>query len=559
MADDHRYDRLEDWLDDDAAERLLSAPATESAPPEAERLMTALRSLAPRPATTDEPLPGEDAAVAAFLAMRDARAAGPAEAGAATTADFGRTVSEVYGPAGAQGSVGSAAAAREHLAAASESAAGHGPTGAAAGLRSDGASPAVERPAGPAAATNRHLGAVAAASTTAALQEPAAPVAAANGYASGAAAMSAGARGPAGAAAVPAHDLRNAVAAASGLADAQGPAVAVTREHLDGAAAPGALGAQETTGPAAATNAHLGAAASMAAAGPEAGASAVALDKNPAAATWAAPGDTAPRATRVDEASHPTVRATAAATRQGLLRRWRPVKAAIAMGIAGCALGGVAVAAGTGVLPAPFGSSGEPESAPSVSALETGGPGTAPATPGGPTPVPSRGKDGGPRESGRPTAPGSTAPGAGATGDRDRRDRPGDDTSARPDGRQDRDATKDPTDKDMDKDVGKATGTWAVRVCQDVLAAQQRRGKGADEDDMRLLERTAGIGADALGAYCEKLVKDADASTGGIRKPGGTTGGSDTRRRSLLAPPAASVPQTTPETPAVTFSATVAL
>ncbi|MGP3952388.1 hypothetical protein [Streptomyces sp. 7N604] len=54
-------------------------------------------------------------------------------------------------------------------------------------------------------------------------------------------------------------------------------------------------------------------------------------------------------------------------------RMGRPLRAGLAVAIAGCALGGVAVAAGAGVLPTPFGGeSGEPAPAQSVSAAPTG-------------------------------------------------------------------------------------------------------------------------------------------------------------------------------------------
>lgn len=49
--------------------------------------------------------------------------------------------------------------------------------------------------------------------------------------------------------------------------------------------------------------------------------------------------------------------------------RWsRPVRFGLAVSLAGCALGGVAVAAGTGMLPGPFGGQGSPAPASSVSA-----------------------------------------------------------------------------------------------------------------------------------------------------------------------------------------------
>ncbi|MFE2673288.1 hypothetical protein ACFXEZ_05110, partial [Streptomyces hygroscopicus] len=81
MAEDHRYS----WLDDSAAERLLRGEPVEGQPgapggrdgqsyAEAERLAAVLSAVAgaARPAAPSgaSPLPGEDAAVAAFRAAR---------------------------------------------------------------------------------------------------------------------------------------------------------------------------------------------------------------------------------------------------------------------------------------------------------------------------------------------------------------------------------------------------------------------------------------------------------------------------------------------------------
>ncbi|KUJ66933.1 hypothetical protein ACZ90_31360 [Streptomyces albus subsp. albus] len=79
MADDHRYD----WLDNDAVERLLRGEPVDTCrnlkdqddQARAERLAAALGSLAAPSEPAAEPLPGEEAAVAAF---RAARAAAPA-------------------------------------------------------------------------------------------------------------------------------------------------------------------------------------------------------------------------------------------------------------------------------------------------------------------------------------------------------------------------------------------------------------------------------------------------------------------------------------------------
>lgn len=237
------------------------------------------------------------------------------------------------------------------------------------------------------------------------------------------------------------------------------------------------------------------------------------------------PASTAERPTRVDD----TVVPIASARRRRLGRRWRPVEVGVAMAIAGCALGGVAVAAGTGVLPAPFKrSGGEPAAGASVSALENGGAGTT--EPGAPGAMPSYGA---PRESGRPSA--SATPGAEATaghgGGRDAG--PGESPFESPrghdGGRDDRegggrdddgaDRKDDGKSKETDKDPAKGATTLAARLCRDYLAAQQRRGGGVDENDIRTLERSAGAGASAIRKYCEKLLD------GGARTPvkGGAT------------------------------------
>ncbi|MCD9142805.1 hypothetical protein [Streptomyces albireticuli] len=237
---------------------------------------------------------------------------------------------------------------------------------------------------------------------------------------------------------------------------------------------------------------------------------------------------------------HAPVVAIGVGRRRRLGRRWRPVEVGVAMALAGCALGGVAVAAGTGVLPAPFKrSSGEPAAGASVSALENGGAGTT--EPGAPGSTPSRGEDGGPRESGRPSA--SATPGAetGAGHGGGRNAGPGASPSETPrhhDGgtREDRDGDGRDGDRNDDRDdrkddgketdAGKNATTLAARLCRDYLAAQQRRGDAVDENDIRTLERSAGAGAAAIRKYCEKLL-DGGGGLGGLRNlpaKGGVTG-----------------------------------
>ncbi|WP_432167153.1 hypothetical protein [Streptomyces sp. bgisy031] len=108
--------------------------------------------------------------------------------------------------------------------------------------------------------------------------------------------------------------------------------------------------------------------------------------------------------------------------------RWgRPVRFGMAAALAGCMIGGVAVAAGTGVLPSPFGGSGEPGPAASVSAAasddqprtspspdisETDGGRSGGAVPGGHSHAPGSGAPSHDDTAGRP-GPATTQPGTG--------------------------------------------------------------------------------------------------------------------------------------------------
>ncbi|MEV4443150.1 hypothetical protein AB0K09_29925, partial [Streptomyces sp. NPDC049577] len=177
--------------------------------------------------------------------------------------------------------------------------------------------------------------------------------------------------------------------------------------------------------------------------------------------------------------------------------------------------------AGTGVLPAPFGRSGaEPTPAASVVA-DGNADGPAPGTrePGRDA---SHGKPGDPRASHGPGASASAGPGPSASPD-GRPDRPGGGPSA----------TSTPGEtpgkgdgKGTDKN-GTGRSAWALRVCRDYLAAgTARRGKGIDDDALRILERTAGS-ANAVRAYCERLLGDAGSGSGS--GSGGASGGDDDR------------------------------
>ncbi|CAM5431201.1 hypothetical protein [Streptomyces abikoensis] len=273
-------------------------------------------------------------------------------------------------------------------------------------------------------------------------------------------------------------------------------------------------------------------------------------------------------------APEPSVRLGAlAAPRRRLFSRRQPLKAALAMAFAGCAIGGVAVAAGAGVLPAPFGrAGGAPAAAPSVSAF-----GDEPAgdvSPDGRRPSgasPSRGRDGGPSGSGTPDGSASS-PGAGRSrGPGDRNEAPGSPSASPRPGK----------DKDGDKgDTGSGNGikpgtAWAVRMCRDYLDAQQHRGNAVDEDDVRTLERAAGIGSAVdLRAFCERMVKADDGARSGTTggPAGGLTGGRTGTGRTgdddgndgssgvfRLVPPVRSSTGSGVPAPGVTFSGPTAL
>ncbi|MFG2183031.1 hypothetical protein ACGFLS_30530 [Streptomyces abikoensis] len=212
----------------------------------------------------------------------------------------------------------------------------------------------------------------------------------------------------------------------------------------------------------------------------------------------------------------------------------RPARTALALALAGCAVGGVAVAAGTGVLPGPFGRS-DKEPSPSASVtladetdVATVGPGTpAPGT----TPSPGASA----RPTGRPDP--SRTPGAKESG-------PASGSSASPFHGDEDDARGEKGDKgDKSDKPGKGGGSndpgtldgakagrvWAAKICREFLANGKRNGngggngngKGVDEDEARTLERFAG-GSSAVRTYCERvLASDGQGGQGGKGGSGG--------------------------------------
>ncbi|MGW1197279.1 hypothetical protein ACWD4B_15800 [Streptomyces sp. NPDC002536] len=252
--------------------------------------------------------------------------------------------------------------------------------------------------------------------------------------------------------------------------------------------------------------------------------------------------------------------AARAAAARSLLRR--PARSALALALAGCALGGVAVAAGTGVLPAPFGRGGR-EPAPATSVVADSDTETrAPAT-GEPRTGPSRGTaDSGHGRSTAPPAPGSAAPGDGA--------------SATPGGGPGT-ASPTPAPPQQDQGHGKDDGRKGddghpaviAKLCRDYQDATRRNsGKGVDNDTLSALERAAG-GA-AVRAYCDHVLGTSGPSASG---GGSDDQGEDTEGNGDLRTPLRSVPHpliglpdlsrtpgvTSGATPGVTFSEPLAL
>ncbi|MFJ8072701.1 hypothetical protein ACIQ7Q_01845 [Streptomyces sp. NPDC096176] len=176
----------------------------------------------------------------------------------------------------------------------------------------------------------------------------------------------------------------------------------------------------------------------------------------------------------------------------------RPLRFGLAAAVAGCAIGGVAVAAGTGMLPTPF-DDNRPLPASSVSAAATPGPVTSPS-PGesGPgTPSESPGAPGTPP--GPPPLPSTSSPSPGGAG------------ATTPGGSAD-DGPSTPDDGTAPKgDLYRKS----VEECRDY-----RSGK-IDPDRKRRLELAA-KGPEGVDRFCDKLL---GGSSGGSGDGGGDNDG----------------------------------
>ncbi|MEU6116116.1 hypothetical protein ABZ840_16500 [Streptomyces sp. NPDC047117] len=193
-------------------------------------------------------------------------------------------------------------------------------------------------------------------------------------------------------------------------------------------------------------------------------------------------------------------------------RLGRPFRRGLAVALAGCALGGVAVATGTGVLPTPF-RGGEPGPSPSVSAAVTPNPlesrAPAPDASDGGTRAPDAGTDADPAHPATPTTPGRPdgRPTPGRDGDDEAVDIPVPDLT--------------PGGKDADGSDQAKRKAAVLALCRDYEAGRVDSG---DRDRVRRLERTAG-GADRLHAFCRRYLQQ-NGLTGGLGGSGDTTGGS---------------------------------
>ncbi|WP_327115431.1 hypothetical protein OG206_12725 [Streptomyces sp. NBC_01341] len=201
-------------------------------------------------------------------------------------------------------------------------------------------------------------------------------------------------------------------------------------------------------------------------------------------------------------------------------RRWtRPVRFGLAVSLAGCALGGVAVAGGTGMLPVPFGGHGAPVPAASVSAAaspeEMGGeapeaersvppPSAIPEAPR--TPPPSEEPDGAEEEKPADGVPPSVTGGVGSP-------------PSPQDGNRDRETGDDGAQGGTDgREVpeGSAGGVFAksVRACREYRADALSK-----DQERRLLELADG--EDNLDRFCDRVLAADDRNGGGGGKAGG--------------------------------------
>ncbi|WP_406322358.1 hypothetical protein [Streptomyces sp. NBC_01637] len=207
-------------------------------------------------------------------------------------------------------------------------------------------------------------------------------------------------------------------------------------------------------------------------------------------------------------------------------RRWRrPLRFGLAASLAGCALGGVAVAAGTGVLPGPFGGHANPLPASSVSAPASPGElGSGPTSDRTPVPPPASPRpDTSPDPAGPSASGDGTRRGDGGANDRDGRGGTdgkdggyGDDVDAAP-----RSADGTARDTTSGGGQGGTSGKWLGRT---VRACRDYREGDLDADRRRRLVVMA-RGAGNLDRFCKRVLEQADGDGGDAQQGSGS--GSD--------------------------------
>ncbi|WP_406342885.1 hypothetical protein [Streptomyces sp. NBC_01578] len=207
-------------------------------------------------------------------------------------------------------------------------------------------------------------------------------------------------------------------------------------------------------------------------------------------------------------------------------RRWRrPLRFGLAASLAGCALGGVAVAAGTGVLPGPFGGHANPLPASSVSAPASPGElGSGPTSDRTPVPPPASPRpDTSPDPAGPSASGDGTRRGDGGANDRDGRGGTdgkdggyGDDVDAAP-----RSADGTARDSTSGGGQGGTSGKWLGRT---VRACRDYREGDLDADRRRRLVVMA-RGAGNLDRFCKRVLEQADGDGGDAQQGSGS--GSD--------------------------------
>ncbi|MET7861220.1 hypothetical protein ABZS81_29275 [Streptomyces sp. NPDC005318] len=223
---------------------------------------------------------------------------------------------------------------------------------------------------------------------------------------------------------------------------------------------------------------------------------------------------------RIGAAPSTTASSSAASGGRTRTPRWsRPVRFGLVASLAGCALGGVAVAAGTGMLLGPFGGHANPLPGSSVSApaspeerLDSDGTSAAPS--GSPVPHPSRDSAGPSTATGDGTRKADSARGKGGLGRDGRNSSDTDsDRDTAGEGRGVPYGTGSTAGSEQDGTYG-IWGKRTVRACRDYRAGR------LDADRRRRLEVLA-KGAGGLDRFCRRVLQTVDGPSGDAQQGSG--------------------------------------